>query len=190
MHPLRQLTLTAARASNGSKSSSLYKSAGGAITSLLNQFVDESYYRGDSASSSLGNPRDFAATSASRSIEMGNTGEAEPLRCAVGAFATVLRDIGSASSLRVLGLARTGITKTEASKLSRGLRRRSTGSPLEHVEVRDLSRRWFDCLAVVEMRCWISAESSSAAYCRGGSQGTACSSRGFQLSQGLEGYSR
>lgn len=119
----KQLTLSAAEASQAKKNSSLYKSAGGALSSILNQFVDESYYRSDEA----------AAAAA------GSSGERkEALRCGVAALGNALR--GDACSLRALGLGRTGITNRDASKLAAALRSRRVTSPLEAVEVRTKGR--------------------------------------------------
>lgn len=116
-----QLTLSATRAAEASKNPSyLYKSAGGALSSLLNQFVDESYYRSEELS-----------------IPPESVGEREggPLRCAVAAFGTSLRH--EASSLKVLGLARTGVTEDDAFRLAAILRKRRVAeSSLEKVQVR------------------------------------------------------
>lgn len=111
----KQLTLSAAEASQAKKNSSLYKSAGGALSSILNQFVDESYYRSDAA---------------------GSSGEGrEALRCGVAALGNAIR--GEECSLRALGLGRTGITNRDASKLAAALRARRVNSPLEEVEVKN-----------------------------------------------------
>ena len=119
----RKLSLSAARAGEvAKKNASLYKSAGGALSSLLNQFVEESYYRPNTLHSTSGG--------------VGERNGGPVLRCAIAAFGTALRD--EACSLKVLGLARTGVTDSDVLMLAAALRERGADSPLEDVEVSDL----------------------------------------------------
>lgn len=114
----------------------MYKSAGGALSSLLNNFVDESYYNGGGggpgsrdgggASSPLGSPA------------------AAPRRCAVAELGNALAGGGKSGGrggsrpplVKALGLGRTGLTDKDASRLAATLRARPVDSPLEEVEVR------------------------------------------------------
>lgn len=121
LRSVHKLTLRATRAAEASKNPSyLYKSAGGALSSLLNQFVDKSYYHSEEPSSPP---------------ESVGEREGRPLRCAVAAFGTSLRH--EASSLKMLGLARTGVTEDDAFRLAAALRKRRVAeSSLEKVQVR------------------------------------------------------
>lgn len=139
-----QLTLSAAQAAQA-KNSSLYKSAGGALSSLLNTLVDESYYSrgsdpevggGGGASAS---PRSSSSSPLSNAAVAGDGGAAAGRRCAIAELGSALAGAGRGgrrSSLRALGLARTGLTDRDAAKLAANIRSRPVDSPLEEVEVR------------------------------------------------------
>lgn len=137
--PLQQLTLSAFKAAQAKKSSSLYKSAGGALSSLLNTFVDESYYsRGPGGQDGGG-----SAASPSSSSPLGGPA-VEPLRCAVAELGSALAGSGRGGRrggtgpplVKAVGLGRTGLTDKDASRLAATLRVRPLESPLEEVEVR------------------------------------------------------
>lgn len=120
-----QITLSAAQAAEASKNSSLYKSAGGALSSLLNQFVDESYYRSPETT-----PSSQTATSSGGERK-------QSLACGVSALGNALSGSeGAIVSLTALGLGRTGMTDRDAGRLAAVLRARRVDSPLEEVEVR------------------------------------------------------
>lgn len=139
-----QLTLSAALAAQAKKNSSiyksaLYKSAGGALSSLLNTFVDESYYSGGSSSGNGNQHASSATCSSPNSMNAGTAGV--PPRCAVAELGIVLAGGRTGAedpfpSLRAVGLGRTGMTDRDAARLARSLRARSVDSPLEEVEVR------------------------------------------------------
>lgn len=67
------------------------------------------------------------------------------MRCGVAALGNALRGDNNGSSgsgggrcsLRALGLARTGMTNRDGSRLAAALRERQAGSVLEEVEVRE-----------------------------------------------------
>lgn len=146
---LNQLTLSASQAAAQAKSSSLYKSAGGALSSLLTTFVDESYY--SSNTNNRGSGQDASAlTPPSLGNPTGGVAE-RPLRCAVAELGETLAGQGArgrgggggrgggngggCSSLKAVGLARTGLTERDAARLAAALRARPVDSPLEEVEV-------------------------------------------------------
>ncbi|CAM9456603.1 unnamed protein product [Ectocarpus sp. 12 AP-2014] len=143
------LTLSASQAAAQAKSSSLYKSAGGALSSLLTTFVDESYY--SSNTNNRGSGQDASAlTPPSLGNPTGGVAE-RPLRCAVAELGEALAGQGGrgrgggggrgggsgggCSSLKALGLARTGLSERDAARLAAALRARPVDSPLEEVEV-------------------------------------------------------
>ena len=146
LHPTQptqtQLTLSAFQAAEDKKNSSLYKSAGGALSSLLNTFVDESYYSGGGPSSQDGGG---GGGGGGVSSPLGNSAVA-PRRCSVAELANALAGGGGGRSggrggnrpplIKALGLGKTGLTDKDASRLAATLRARPLDSPLEEVEVR------------------------------------------------------
>lgn len=142
-----QLTLSAAHAAQA-KNSSLYKSAGGALSSLLNTLVDESYYSRGSDPDAVGGGGSGVSASPppspsplSNAAVAGDAGAAAGRRCAIAELGSALAGAArggrrSSSSLRALGLARTGLTDRDAGKLAAKIRNRPADSPLEEVEVR------------------------------------------------------
>ncbi|CAM9682083.1 unnamed protein product [Ectocarpus sp. 4 AP-2014] len=143
------LTLSASQAAAQAKSSSLYKSAGGALSSLLTTFVDESYYSSNTNNRSSGQDAS-ALTPPSLGNPAGGVAE-RPLRCAVAELGEALAGQGArghggrgdrgggsgggCSSLKAVGLARTGLTDRDAARLAATLRARPVDSPLKEVEV-------------------------------------------------------
>ncbi|CAM9750210.1 unnamed protein product, partial [Pylaiella littoralis] len=139
------LTLSAAQAAQAKKNSSLYKSAGGALSSLLNTFVDESYYsnRGSSQGAASASTAPSSSWSSSLADPTGGEGGVAAPRCAVAELGSALAGQGGGGgrggkgspSLKVLGLGRTGLSGRDAARLAATLRARPMDSPLEKVEV-------------------------------------------------------
>eukprot|EP00752_Nemacystus_decipiens_P011212 g9963.t1 len=133
------LTLSAFQAAGAKKNSSLYKSAGGALSSLLNTFVDENYYSGGAPGG-----RDGGGGGGGAASPLGSFAVAPP-RCAVAELGNALAGGGGgrgggrggrrAPVVKALGLGRTGLTDKDASRLAAALRARPSDSPLEEVEV-------------------------------------------------------
>lgn len=126
-----QLASSAVQAANTAQGASIYKSAGGALSSLINQFVDDSYRVGKLP----------VGAGAAPSPSLSAAGCEQPSRGGVAAFASVLGR--GKSSLRVVGLGRTGMGEQDAVRLANALRRRPPGGPLSHVDVsggRELAR--------------------------------------------------
>lgn len=139
--PENQLTLSASQAAQAKKNSSLYKSAGGALSSLLNTFVDESYYSRGAPSGQDGGGSAAAPPSSSLS-PLGLHPPAVPRRCAIAELGNALAGGGGGRSgsrpprVKAVGLGRTGLTDKDASRLAATLRARPLDSPLQEVEVR------------------------------------------------------